>query len=177
MCLAPTCLYPLLAISRHVPLESADSFLEELLPDLDQSISKLLDSLWWSLVSPPCSSNCAGSHSNPSCNHILPSWRSWTIRPNRLGYRYYLMLPVVTMTLVELKTREESVRKDKDRTDVCSHHMQNHSLLGGCIAFASIAPVFTFICTNAGETDSQSLMLPKWTDPWSLADLMLYCDD
>lgn len=71
------------------------------------------------------------------------------------------MLPVVTMTLVELKTREEAVRKDKDRTDVCGHHMQNHSLFGGCIAFAFIAPVFTFICTNAGETDSQSLMLPK----------------
>ena len=41
----------------------------------------------------------------------------------------------------------------------------------------SVAPFVTFMCTNSGETDSQSLVLPKWTDwyPWSLTDLVTKC--
>ena len=58
------------------------------------------------------------------------------------------------------------------------HHMQNRSLFVSCIAFASIAPVVTVICSKSGKTDSQSLVLPKWTDwyPCILTDLVLYCD-
>ena len=43
------------------------------------------------------------------------------------------MLPVVTRTQADHKTREESVRKDVDRAIVCGHHIQNHSLLGGVV--------------------------------------------
>lgn len=47
--------------------------------------------------------------------------------------------------------------------------------LSYCLLYS--APVVTFIHTKAGETDSQSLMLPNGTDwyPWGLTDL--YCDD
>lgn len=53
------------------------------------------------------------------------------------------------------------------------HHMQKHSVLGVVL----LLPV-TFIYTKPDEADSQSLMLPKWTEwyPWSLGDLALYCD-
>ena len=47
------------------------------------------------------------------------------------------MLPVVTRTLAEHKTKEESVRKDKERAAICGHYMQNHFLFVGCLAFAS----------------------------------------
>ena len=48
------------------------------------------------------------------------------------------MLQVVTRTLAEHRTREESVRKDEERAAVYGHQMQNHSLCGGCLAVASI---------------------------------------
>uniref|UniRef100_A0AAY5KHT2 Protein HTATIP2 n=1 Tax=Esox lucius TaxID=8010 RepID=A0AAY5KHT2_ESOLU len=67
----------------------------------------------------------------------VPSWRSRTTCATRMGCRYSLMLPVVTRTLAKCKTREESVRKDKEREIVCGHHLQNHSLFGGCLAVAS----------------------------------------
>ena len=36
-------------------------------------------------------------------------------------------------------------------------------------------PVVSFICTKAGETDSNSLVPPKWTD-WRLPNLLWHCD-
>ena len=44
--MAPTCLYALPATSGHAPDETVDGVLGDLLPDLDQGISELLDSLW-----------------------------------------------------------------------------------------------------------------------------------
>ncbi|KAJ8358599.1 hypothetical protein SKAU_G00151240 [Synaphobranchus kaupii] len=46
VCMAPACLYALPTMSGHAPDESADGVLGDLLPDLDQGISELLDSLW-----------------------------------------------------------------------------------------------------------------------------------
>lgn len=43
--MAPTCLNALLKMSGHAPDESAAVVLWNLLPDLDQGISELLDSL------------------------------------------------------------------------------------------------------------------------------------
>lgn len=37
-------------------------------------------------------------------------------------------------------------------------------LFGGCLAFASLVPVVTFICTKTDEIDSQSLVLLTRTD-------------
>ena len=54
-----------------------------------------------------------------------------------LDYRYHLMLPVVTRTPAEHKTREESVRKVRERAIVCGHQMQNHPLFGGFLDSAS----------------------------------------
>ena len=48
--MAPTCLYALLTTSGHAPDEIVDGVLGYLLPDLDQGISELLDSLWGYLV-------------------------------------------------------------------------------------------------------------------------------
>ncbi len=44
--MAPMCLYALRTTSRRDPDELVDGVLEDLLPDLDQDISELLDSLW-----------------------------------------------------------------------------------------------------------------------------------
>ena len=46
MCVASTCLYALPTTPGHAPDETTDALLGDLLPDLDQSISQLLDSLW-----------------------------------------------------------------------------------------------------------------------------------
>ena len=46
VCMASTCLYALHTKSGHAPDESADDVLGDLLPDLDQGITELLDSLW-----------------------------------------------------------------------------------------------------------------------------------
>ena len=51
----------------------------------------------------------------------------------------------VTRTLVEHKTREESVRKDKERAAVCGHHMQNHSLLGVVLFCHFLAPCHFYL--------------------------------
>ncbi len=48
--MAPTCLYALPTTSRHAPDEIMDGTLGDLLPDLDQGISELLDNLWCYLV-------------------------------------------------------------------------------------------------------------------------------
>ena len=48
--MAPTCLYALPTTSGHALDETADGVLGDLLPDLDQGISELLDSLWRYLV-------------------------------------------------------------------------------------------------------------------------------
>ena len=63
------------------------------------------------------------------------------------------------LALAEHKGREESVRKDKERATVCGHRMSNHSILGGCLAFASIVLVVLFICTKSGEIEYRIL---KW---------------
>ena len=65
----------------------------------------------------------------------VPSWRSWTTYSTWLGCRYSLLLPVVTRTPAEHRTREGSVRKDKRRATVYCHHMQNIPFLG--VVFAS----------------------------------------
>ena len=44
------CLYSLPTTSGHAPDEMVDDDLGDLLPDLDQGISELLDSLWHYLV-------------------------------------------------------------------------------------------------------------------------------
>ena len=46
MCVASTCLYDLTTTPGHAPDEAADVLQRDLLPDLDKSISQLLDSLW-----------------------------------------------------------------------------------------------------------------------------------
>lgn len=48
--MVPKCLYALLTTSGHALDEMADGVLGHLLPDLDQGISELLDSLWCFLV-------------------------------------------------------------------------------------------------------------------------------
>ena len=48
--MAPACLYALPTTSGHATDDSADGVLGDLLPDLDQGISELLDSLWQYLV-------------------------------------------------------------------------------------------------------------------------------
>ena len=84
------------------------------------------------------------------------------------------MLPVVTRALAKCKIREKSVRKDNEREMVCGHHLQNKCpfwrLSCCCLSYAPL------ICSEAGEIDAQSLMLPNWTDryPRSWNDLVLY---
>ena len=46
MCVASTCLYALPTTSGHAPDDTTDGLLRDLLPDLDQGIGQLLDSLW-----------------------------------------------------------------------------------------------------------------------------------
>ncbi len=43
--MAPTCLYACLTMSGHAPNETTDGVLGYFLPDLDQGITELLDSL------------------------------------------------------------------------------------------------------------------------------------
>ncbi len=50
--MAPTCLYALPTASGHAPDEMEDGVLGNLLPDLEKSISMLLDSLWRYLAAP-----------------------------------------------------------------------------------------------------------------------------
>ena len=47
---ASTCLYALSTTSGHAPDESTDGLLGDVLPDLYQGISQLLDSLWCDLA-------------------------------------------------------------------------------------------------------------------------------
>lgn len=60
---------------------------------------------------------------------------------------------------------QKSVRKDKERVNCLwpPYVKQFPFLVLSCFCL-SIAPVVIFICTKEGETDSLSLMLPKWTD-------------
>lgn len=46
VCMGPTSLYALPAMSEHAPVDMAEGVLGDLLPDLDQDIRELLDSLW-----------------------------------------------------------------------------------------------------------------------------------
>lgn len=48
--MAPTCLYALPTASKHAPDEIMDGTLGDLVPDLDQGISELLDNLCCYLV-------------------------------------------------------------------------------------------------------------------------------
>ena len=48
--MASTCLFALPTTSGHAPDETTDVLLRDLLPDLDQGISQLLDSLWCNVV-------------------------------------------------------------------------------------------------------------------------------
>ena len=65
--------------------------------------------------------------------HIRSWWTNYSSWKSLLMY----MLPVVTRTLAEHKTRVGSARKDKKSVIVCGHHLQNHALLGDCFASAS----------------------------------------
>ena len=60
-----------------------------------------------------------------------------------LGCRYRLMLPVVTRTLAEHKTREESVREDQERAILCGNRTQK------LFPFPSFALSIAFICIKA----------------------------
>lgn len=53
------------------------------------------------------------------------------------------MLPIVAKTIAENKTREESMRTDRERDIVCGHHMRNNFVLGNCLAFASPSPLLS----------------------------------
>ena len=112
------------------------------------------------LVCPSCFWDCAGRHSKSS-DHMygcaILEVPCWTTCATWLGCRYWFMLPLVTS----------------------GRCVQNHSPFWGCLAFASPLHHFHFTFTKAGEINSWSLVLPKQTDwyPWSLTDLVLYCDD
>ncbi len=75
------------------------------------------------------------------------------------------------------KTRHKSVRIRREQLSVATI-CKTIPFLGGSIAVVS--PVVSFICTKAGKTDSQSLMLPNQTDwyPWSskLGILLTNCN-
>ena len=63
----------------------------------------------------------------------VPSWRSWTTCATWMGCRYHLILPVVTRALAKCKTREKSVKQDKETEMVCGRHLQNHFLFWGVV--------------------------------------------
>ena len=80
------------------------------------------------LVSPPCSWDCAERHSKSSCD-----CKNGCAILEKLDYlccRYCFILPVVKRTLAEHKTRDESVRKDKDSAISCGHHMKTIPFFG-----------------------------------------------
>ncbi len=52
----------------------------------------------------------------------------------RLGSKYCLMLQGGTKNLTKHITRDKSVRNDKEKAIVYGHHLQNHSLVGGCLS-------------------------------------------
>ena len=104
------------------------------------------------LVSPPCSWHCAGRHSKSSRR----------ITYGCAGYR--LMLLVVTGTLAEHKTKEELVRKDKERAAVCVHHMWNHFPFLGLCCFCLHCTCCHFHLHQSSGIDSQSLVLPIGTE-------------
>lgn len=58
-----------------------------------------------------------------------PSRRSWTTCVAELCCRNHFMIPVVTRTLAEHKTREESFQKDKKRGNVFDHTCTSISFL------------------------------------------------
>ncbi len=65
------CLNTLRTKSRHAPDEMVDGVLGDLLPDLDQDISELLDSLWFYLAA----SN-ALIHNVPEVLNWIQDWGS-----------------------------------------------------------------------------------------------------
>ncbi|KAJ8345370.1 hypothetical protein SKAU_G00295630 [Synaphobranchus kaupii] len=69
--MAPTCLYVLPTMSGHAPDETADGVLGDLLPDLDQGISELLDSLWRYLAAAD-----APRHNVPDVLNWIQFWRT-----------------------------------------------------------------------------------------------------
>lgn len=77
-----------------------------------------------------CSSTALSiCHAKPYLLDVL-SWRSWTSSATWMGCRCHLMLPIVTRILTKSDTRENSVRRDKQRAVVCGHHLQYCSFLG-----------------------------------------------
>lgn len=88
----------------------------------------------------------------------------------------HLMLPVVK---TKTNKKQNSSQRNKGRSTVRSHYMQNYFLLErfSC-CWLSSALVITAICAKAGEVEFQSLMLSIWTNwvPCSLTDFVLKCD-
>ncbi len=70
--MVPQWLYALLTTSRHAPDEMADGVLGDLLPDLYQGISELLDSLWCYLAALD-----ALIHNLPEVLNWIQVWRTW----------------------------------------------------------------------------------------------------
>lgn len=120
-----------------------------------------------STVSPPCSWDCAWRHANPAIAHTdVSSWRG-------LGFLCVLW---VTKTLTEQKTREESVSKDRERSNVWVYHMQKLSPLGKCQCFAS--PFHLFLLSFAPKQEKlihNHLCLLKRLISLYLNDLVPYC--
>lgn len=69
----------------------------------------------------------------------------WMFNPGQpldpAGYWYRLTL--LGVTLAEHKSRVKSVRKDEKKATVYSHHVHNHPLFEGCLAFASPLPLLS----------------------------------
>ncbi len=72
LCKSVLCLYALLTTSRHALDEMADGVLGDLLPDLDQGISELLNSLWCYLAALD-----ALIHNLPQVLNWIQVWRTW----------------------------------------------------------------------------------------------------
>lgn len=81
----------------------------------------------------------------------------WVGLPGQPECRYCLMLPAVMRTLAKSQTREKSVRTNKERTMICDHHPQKHSLFEACLVCTHF-----YFYTWAREMVSHWFLLPNW---------------
>lgn len=178
------CLYALPTPPRPALDERTDGLLGDLLPALDQGTTQLISDVWTADTLPPLNllsslenkwfgllgDACRRGQSRPwsccCCSPLQLSWRgfsaSWYLLHNlgsvlgafanhlatSVGSRYHHMLLLVVRA-------------------------PNKSLNSGCLDDRlSFPPVVRPIYTPAGEIDSESLLLPKWTgwDPGSVTD-------